>query len=168
MENNKTYYIIIRGSLGAGKTTIAKKLAKQLNAEYVFFEIKLSKEVLKKLDEEGKNIPVEYFIKEFVTLIPKIKYILNNNKISIIDGAFYYKELLEFIFNNLKYKKFVFDLKTSLDVCINRDKNRDLSYGKDAAEVVYNITSSFDYGIPIDVTKPINESIKEIVSYLPK
>jgi shikimate kinase len=29
------YFVIIRGPLGVGKTTIAKRLAKQLNAKYI-------------------------------------------------------------------------------------------------------------------------------------
>jgi len=41
-------------------------------------------------------------------------------------------------------------------------------HGKDAALVVYNKTASFDYGINIDITQPLNKAIKEILSYLPK
>jgi tRNA uridine 5-carbamoylmethylation protein Kti12 len=162
----ENYYVLFRGPLGAGKTTISKELARVLNAEYVPFKINIDKETLNRLDKEGKPIPIKYYIDEFKKLVPIVKNLLNNKKIVIIDGAYYYKKLLEFIFKNLNHKNFIFDLKVPLDTCISRDKERKISYGKDAAKAVYKQVSSFDYGIPIDVTKSLDETIKEIMSHL--
>ena len=51
--------IIIRGSLGVGKTTISKLLAKELHAEYLSLD-----KILKDNNLEGTNgIPLENFLK---------------------------------------------------------------------------------------------------------
>jgi shikimate kinase len=50
---NMTYYIIIRGPLGCGKTTIAKNLSKKLNAEYFAVDRILDEHNLTKDKEKG-------------------------------------------------------------------------------------------------------------------
>lgn len=41
-------------------------------------------------------------------------------------------------------------------------------HGEDATRAVYKKATEFSYGSVIDATKPLNESVKEIISYLPK
>ncbi len=65
------YYIIIRGPLSIGKSTISKKLGDILNADYISIDKILEEN---KLDNVvGKGIPLENFIKGNNIVIPEIK-----------------------------------------------------------------------------------------------
>ena len=158
-----TYYIIIRGPLGIGKSTIAKELAKKLKAEYISIDKVLKKHDLDIIDKKEGCIPAENFIKGDDLIIPKIK---ETDKIVILDGCFYHKEQIEHLKKNLK-PIFIFTLKAPLAVCIERDKKREKPYGKEAAKAVYDLVSRFDYGNIIDTeNKNVDETVKEILSYL--
>jgi len=50
--------VIIRGPLGVGKSTIAKRLSRKIKAEYVPFDFSLEKLGLDKADEKEACVPV--------------------------------------------------------------------------------------------------------------
>lgn len=162
----KAGYIIIRGPLGVGKSTIAKALAKKLNATYISFDKVLTENGLDRIDDDF--IPEDY-IKANEIVIPQIKKDLSERKIVILDGCFYFKEQIEHLKENLSdiAKEYAFDLKASLDSCIKRDSLRKRVYGEEAARAVYNLVARFDYGIPIN-TEGINEeeTLKEILKVI--
>lgn len=60
----------------------------------------------------------------------------------------------------------MFTLKAPLEVCLERDRQRRKTYGKDAVRAVYKKSTQFDYGFVIDVTKLLDDYVKEILSYL--
>jgi len=155
------YCIILRGPLGIGKTTIAKKLAKGVNAEYISIDKVLEENGLDKINND---YTLEDFIKANEIAAEKIKKCLDYWIPVVIDGNFYHKGQLEDLIKKLKETKFyVFTLKASLKTCIQRDKKRQNSYGKQAAEAVYNLVSRFDYGINIDTeNKTEGEVVDEI------
>ena len=72
------------------------------------------------------------------------------------------------LIKRLKFPHYIFTLKSSLDICIERDNERKKPHGKEATEAVYKKSTEFDAGVIIDATKPIKECIKVISSYLPK
>ena len=154
-----TYYIIIRGSLGCGKTTISKGLAKQLKAEYLSID-----EIVDSQDKAKDGfISEKSFLKANELIIPRIKDYLDEGKKVIIDGNFYRKSQLDDLIFKLKdYQNYTFTLKAPLKICIERDSKRKNSLGKDAAEVVYSITTKFDYSTVIE-NKSMKETIKKIV-----
>ena len=161
------YFIIIRGPLGVGKSTISKKLTKILHAEYISMDSILDKYGLAKVDS---GYTPKDFIKANIRILPEAKNKLKQGKIVIFDGNFYFKEQIKYLVKKLKnYKFYIFTLKAPLATCIERDKKRKLSYGKKATEAVYNLVSKFDYGNLIETKKKsIDQTIKEIFSYLPK
>ena len=160
------YFIIIRGPLGIGKTTIAKALAKILNAEYISIDKVLEEN---NLDREDNNFVPEDFIKANEIILPKVKEGLAKGKIVIFDGCFYFKEQIEHLKKNIPKKGFVFNLKAQIETCVDRDSKRDGVYGEKAAREVHELVSKFDYGTNIDTNnKTKNEVVKEILSYLPK
>jgi len=162
-----SYYIIIRGHLGCGKTTIAKKLARILNAKHISIDKLLDKHKLTKDREEG-YISQKSFIKANEVGIAKANKLLSKDISVIFDGNFYWKSQIEHLVNNLKFKHYIFTLIAPLELCIERDSKRKHMHGKDAAKVVYKKVMEFDYGTKIDATKSINEIIKDITSKLPK
>lgn len=155
-----SYYIIIRGPAGCGKTTVAKDLKEKLKAEYFSFDEILEKHQLEISD--GKGISKESFLRANELIIADAKKIINEDKIVIFDGCFYHKEQLKNLEKSLPFKHFIFDLKASVKECILRDKTRK-SIGENSIRAVYNMVSKFDYGIPVDTERKTQD---EVVSKL--
>ena len=161
------YFIIIRGPLGIGKSTIAKKLAKKLRGEYISIDEILHKNNLTK-DKEKEYVSQKSFLKSNELSIPKAKVALIKGKIVIFDGNFYWKSQINDLIKKLGYPNYVFTLKASLSVCIERDSKRKKGYGKGAAEAVYKKAVGIRKGKIIDTeNKTVNEVVKEIISCLP-
>jgi hypothetical protein len=72
------------------------------------------------------------------------------------------------LIKELPYQSFVFTLKAPLETCIERDMRRGKTHGEAAAKDVHRLVSRFDYGTVIDVTRPVNTSVNDIISGLPK
>src|SRR3989338_1384848 len=101
-----SYYVIIRGPAASGKSTIAKKLAKELNAYYIHFDSVLAEHKLDKI--EGDGISTENFIKGNEIILNKASEILEKNQAVIIDACFYRKGHIDHLIKNLPYKHFIF------------------------------------------------------------
>jgi len=162
----KGKYLIIRGPLGVGKTTIARKLSKILNAKYISLDKVLEDNNLDVVDKKEGRIPAKNFIKADNLILGEIKHELKKGKIVIFDGCFYHKEQIKHLKRNLG-KGFVFTLNAPLSVCISRDTKRKRIYGEDAAKVVYELVSKFNYGINLNTHKKTEkEVIREILKKL--
>mgnify|MGYP001560341455 CR=1 len=159
-----SYYIIIRGPLACGKTTISKELAKKLKATHISIDGILDEHDLGKDREEGYTSQ-RSFIKANMIAVKEAKKLLEKNKIVIFDGNFYWKSQIEDLIQRLDYPHYVFTLKASVGKCIERDKERGETHGADAARVVHKKVSEFDYGIVIDTQ---NQTSKETVSAILK
>ncbi|MHA1687075.1 MAG: AAA family ATPase [Candidatus Heimdallarchaeaceae archaeon] len=149
------YCIIIRGPAGVGKTTIAKKLARDLNADYISFDEIME---INKLDTiVGDGIPSKNFIKANEIILGLIK----NKKRVVLDGCFYRKKQIEHLLNNLKTKVHIFTLDADIPECSKRNKTRMNSLADEDIKQVHNLVSKIKIGIIINTT---GESIKQVVS----
>jgi len=158
------YFIIIRGPLGIGKTTIAKKLAKKLGASCVSIDKILKKHNLDII--KGDCIPLKNFIRATEMELPTIKKILIRNPV-VFDHNFYHKKQITHLIRKLNAPHYIFTLKAPLELCTKRDDTRKKSYGKDATYQVYKLVSRFDYGKSINVkNKTVNQIVKEIISFI--
>lgn len=155
-----SYYIIIRGPAGIGKTTISKKLQEKLDAVCFSFDDILKKHQLEISD--GQGISKESFLKANELVADDAKKEIEEGKVVIFDGCFYHKDQLENLITLLPFKHFVFDLKASLDQCIERDKGRK-SIGKDSIRAVHKMVSEFNYGTPI---KTEGKTVEDVVTEL--
>ncbi|MBU0706543.1 ATP-binding protein [Patescibacteria group bacterium] len=162
-------FIVIRGPLGVGKSTIAKKLASELNGEYVDIDRILDENGLDKVSEDEGCIPAENFIKADNLILPELKKKLQNNQPVIFDACFYHKKHIEHLINSLPFPHYAFTLKAPVDVCIRRDSERSKTHGEGAAQAVHYLVSRFDYGTIIDTNnKTIDETFREILKHIPK
>ncbi len=151
-----SYYIIIRGPAGVGKTTVAKNLAEKINGEYISFDEILDQNKLHKSDGEG--ISKQSFLKANSLVLAKVKEKIDQGKPIIFDGCFYHKEQMEDLINNLEFRHFVFDLKATLEECIERDKNRK-SIGVDSIKAVFKMVSRYDFGTAIDTSGKTEDEV---------
>lgn len=165
-----SYFVIIRGPLGIGKSSVAKELSRILSAEYISMDFILEELGLDKAPETEECIPTKNFINADEHILPKARKKLKEGKIVVFDGNFYHKEQIEHLIKNLAdYKHYIFTLKAPLGVCIERDKHRANPYGKWAAMAVHNLVSRFDYGKIVNTeNKNLYQVTKELLSYLPK
>ena len=158
-----SYYIIIRGPLGCGKSTISERLAKELGAQHVAVDRVLDEHNLTEEKEEG-YISQNSFKKANQIIATEARETIDAGTPIIFDGNFYWQSAIEDLIARLPYPHEVFTLTAPLETCIERDKARDKTHGKDAAAVVYNKSTSFSYGVEIDATQPIEKTLEEIKS----
>ncbi len=158
-----SFFVIIRGYLGVGKTTIAKQVAKKIKAKYYSIDEILAKN---KLDKIGKRcIPLENFIKANEKVLSQAKSLLAKGIPVVFDGNFYHKGHIIHLIRNLKAPHKVFTLKAPLKVCIARDAQRKGSYGKWPVIAVYNLVNNTKYGKTINTDKKsIKQVVREIIS----
>ena len=153
------YYIIIRGPLGCGKSTVAKEIARKMKGKYVSIDAIIDKNKLYHDKEQG-YISQASFIKANSIAI---KY-LKKAEFAVFDGNFYWKSQIENLVNSLNCEHKIFTLKASIKKCIERDSKRIKSYGKDATKLVYKKSTEFDYGEIIDTERQTEkETINEIL-----
>ena len=149
------YCIIIRGPAGVGKTTIAKELARNLNADYFSFD-----EIMEtnKLDTiVGDGIPSKNFVKANIIILDLIR----NKKRVVLDGCFYRKKQINNLLNNLKTKVHIFTLNADITECSEKNKTRINSLADEDIKQVHNLVSIIKIGIMINT---VGKSIKQIVS----
>lgn len=159
-------YIIIRGPLGCGKSTISERIAKILKAKYFAVDRYLDKNNLTNDWEDG-YISQRSFFKANEIITKEAKPLLKKGKRIVFDGNFYWKSVIDDLISKLKYPHYVFTLKAPLRVCIERDSKRNKTHGKDAAKAVYKKSTSFTYGIGINTeNKTPDQTVKEILEYI--
>lgn len=161
------FYVIIRGPLGCGKSTIAKRLSGILKAEYFSVDRVLDEHDLIG-DREDGYISQRSFKRTNAILAPQADKLLDSGRQVIFDGNFYWKSQIDDLIERLDYPHYVFTLKVPLEVCIARDESRGKTHGADAARAVFKKSTEFTYGTVIDINRPLEECIKDILSYLPK
>jgi shikimate kinase len=162
-----TYFIIIRGPLGVGKSTVAKALAKELNAKYISIDEKLAEHKLDFIPKDADCISKENFIKVNQLILPLVKNSLSEDLPVILDGNFYHQEQIDDLIENLHFQNHLFNLKAPLSTCIKRDNNREKTLGKDATTAVYNLVNRFSIGIDIETDgKNVPEVVREILEKL--
>ncbi|MFT4308940.1 MAG: AAA family ATPase [Candidatus Woesearchaeota archaeon] len=160
------FYVIIRGPLGCGKTTLSERLSSTINATCFHVDKILEEHGLEDEWEEG-YISIRSFIKANQIITPKIRVLLDKGSNVIIEGNFYYQSQIDDLISRIGYPHYVFTLHVPLNTCILRDNNRVNPHGEDATRAVYKKTTEFDYGIIIDADNDIDDCINSISSHLP-
>lgn len=140
--------LIIRGPAGAGKTTLAQRLAGPLNAATFSID-----EILagKGLDQvKGESIPLANFIEADKQLIPKARQALKDGKSVIIDGCFYHEQQLTHLLARLSGPRLTVTLTASLQECLKRNHQRQKPLTDEAVRAVYTLARKNAQGTPID------------------
>ena len=158
-----TRTIIIRGPLGCGKTTIAKRVAAGLRGRYISVDTLLEKRGLDTV--EGECIPERNFLEVNADIIREVEKAAGLGKSVVIDGCFYHKRVVEELVG--KTGAVVFTLKAPVGTCVERDTRRD-GLGEEATRHVYKLVSRFDYGTTMDATRPVEETVENILSAVRK
>jgi predicted kinase len=161
-----SYYVIIRGPAGAGKSTISRLLAARIGATAVHLDKVLEEAGLDYVEGE-KWIPRQRFLKAEGIIIPKARKELEDGRNVVFDGNFYHREQIEDTIGSLNFPHEVFTLKADLEECARRDESREKPLGREGVEAVHRLVSAFDYGNAIETKgKAPDEVVEEIISVL--
>ena len=139
--------------------TIQNPKAKYFAVDRILDEHHLTK------DKEAGYISQRSFIKANKIIAPDAKRILDGGKPVVFDGNFYWKSQIDDLIKRLDFPHSVFIFKAPLKVCIARGLKRGKTHGADAARTVYKKSTGFEYGTIIDVNRPLDACVKDILSH---
>jgi predicted kinase len=161
-----SYYVIIRGPLGVGKSTVSERLAHAIGAQHISIDRILDEPGVEEWDEEAGHYSERSFFRTNDLAVERTKAFLYRGTPVIFDGNFYWKSQIANLVARLNFPHLVFTLKAPLDLCVQRDSQRDPPHGREATEQVYRKSTEFDSGVGIDATQPVDSVVREIVSHL--
>jgi predicted kinase len=156
------FYVIIRGPLGIGKSTVSARLATEIRGEHIFIDQILDEHNLWDSGRASEFLRANRFAAELSGPL------LANGTPVIFDGNFYWKSVLADLLGRLDYPHVVFTLRAPLGVCIDRDRGRTQPYGASAAKAVFSKSTRFDYGRVVDATGSVDDILREVRSHLPR
>jgi predicted kinase len=152
------FYLVIRGPLGVGKSTLAGRLAERFGAAVISIDRLLEEHDLWESGRLGEFLRANSFA------VTRAGRLLPRGRPVIIDGNFYWKTQVEDLIARLDFPHCVFTLEAPLEVCIGRDRRRRRSYGPEATRAVYAKTTRFPFGQRIDATQPVEVILREITA----
>jgi predicted kinase len=154
------FFVVIRGPLGVGKSTVAERLAKEIDATHISID--------QILEDHGlwETGHLSEFLKANVFAIGSARGPLARGTPVIFEGNFYWRTQLKELIGALPYRAYVFTLSAPLSVCIERDRQRARPHGAEAARQVYSKSTRFEWGIPIDAGRPIGSVVSEFALHL--
>lgn len=160
------FFIIIRGPLGVGKSTIAKQVTKLVNGEHISIDAILSENKLEQF--ENGYISEKSFLAANKFILPRVQDLLKKGIPVVFDGCFYHESQVEDLMKNLDYPSYIFTLTAPVEVCIERDSKREKSLGADAARAVHKKTSEFSFGNKISTENKTKEDVVKEIKHLLK
>ncbi|MCI4347903.1 MAG: ATP-binding protein [Thermoplasmata archaeon] len=161
------YYVVIRGPLGIGKSTVSERLAKATGAEQVSVDRILEEPGVDEWDDEAGHYSERCFLRTSELAAERAKYFLDGGTPVIFDGNFYWRSQIADLVTRLSFPHYVFTLKAPLALCVQRDSQRDAPHGREATESVYAKSTEFDWGVGIDATQSVADTVSRILAHLP-
>jgi predicted kinase len=160
-DDSLSFYVIVRGPLGVGKSTVSERLAREVRGEPISIDQILEEQGLWESGRASEFLRANEFAAE------RAESFLATRTPVIFDGNFYWKSVIEDLVRRLGYPHYVFTPQAPLRVCIERDSRRSHPYGDSAARAVYAKTTKFDYGIVVDATGSLDALLDQILCHLP-
>ncbi len=153
---------MIRGPLGAGKTTVARRVARAIGAEYVSID--------RILDDRGLwySGRLSEFLRANRFAAARAAPWLARGVPVVFDGNFYWKAQIADLVARLDRPPYVFTLRAPRSLCIARDAARRPSHGRAAVIAVYAKSTRFASGRTIDATGSAAAAVRAVVARLPE
>jgi predicted kinase len=160
------YFLIVRGPLGVGKSTVTARLATRIGGTPISIDRILEEHELEEW-EDGFLSP-RSFVRANEHAAELGRPVLAAGRQVLFEGNFYFDAQLDDLVGRLRFRHYIFRLDAPLAVCIERDAHRRPPHGAQAAREVYAKSATVERGIGIDATLPLEDVVSEIVSHLPR
>lgn len=154
------YFVIVRGPLGAGKTTVSRALARAVGGVVVSIDRQLDR-----MPWDGGS--ERLFLEANRWAARRVRAVVERGRPAIVDGNFYWRRAIVGLRRALPYPNVVFTLRVPLATCLARDRNRRRSYGSLAARAVFRKVARVRAGLPIDGTGAVEEVVGRLLARLP-
>ena len=155
------FYVVVRGALGVGKTTVATALTSALRGHYLSVDSILDRNGLE--EWEDGYVALRSFLRANEILVAEATPLLRDGIPVVVDGNFYFRAQIEDLTRRLPFPHAVFTLKAPLETCLERDRNRPLSLGEQGVRDVFAKVSEVEYGEGIDALRSVAEVVDDIV-----
>ena len=170
------YYVVIRGPLGVGKSSVSQSLASRVGADYIPIDRILEEHGLEEWDED--RISLKSFLRANGIAVERARASLDHGTPVVVDGNFYWREAIDDLLHRLPFDHHVFTLQAPLKVCVERDQRRPATpsgreqragdrLGAQATRDVYELVTQVRYGTSIDATGPVEATLARILRHLP-
>jgi hypothetical protein len=156
-----TFYALVRGPLGVGKTTIATALASAIGGVRVSIDEILDRPGMEEW-EDGR-ITEASFLRVNEVASELARPTLERGTPVVFDGNFYYRSQVDDLLGRLGPGSAIFSLRAPLVECIDRDRRRPHSYGEQSVREVFGLVERVDVGIPIDARGTAAETLDAIL-----
>jgi thymidylate kinase len=150
-----SFFGVVRGPLGAGKTTVAQALATSIRGEYISVDA-----LLERYEWDGGSEAL--FLRTNQDAAGEARPSLERRVPVVFDGNFYWARAIDNLAERLPYPRVVYALQVPLAVCIERDHARSGSYGESAAREVFEKVRPFPGEVPLDGTRPVPAVVADI------
>ncbi len=159
-----SYYAILRGPLGVGKSEVSRRVATVIEGSYISIDEILEVENLERWDADC--ISEASFLDANRFAADRARPDLSRGKPVVFDGNFYWRSAIEDLLERLPWPHVVCTLTAPLSVCTDRDSARVPSHGAKSAQQVYHRTLAFDYGTVIDATGALDTVVAAVLGEL--
>ena len=152
--------MIVRGPLGAGKTTVAAALANAIRGRVVSIDA-----ILETLEWDGGSEAL--FLRANDRAVAEARAAAAAGRPAVFDGNFYWQRAIDDLADRLRWPHVVVTLRVPRSVCAVRDRDRLHPYGARAVREVYARVARVRTGIPIDGTGSVAQTVDRIRAWLP-
>ena len=152
--------MIVRGPLGAGKTTVARALAARLDARLVSVD-----PILDRWRWDGGS--ERLFLRANRLVLERAASSLRRGRPVVIEGNFYWRRVLDDLLERLPVRATIVRLDLPVATCAARDRQRRRPHGAEAAAAVYAKVARVRRGIRIDARPPVPDVVAAIEARLP-
>lgn len=150
-----TFFVVVRGPLGAGKTTVARALATSIRGAYISID-----DLLERYEWDGGSEGL--FLRTNEDAAREARPALDRRAPVVFDGNFYWPKAIDDLARRLPYPHAVYALRVPLRVCVERDRDRVPSYGEAATREVYEKVRPVPGEVEIDGNRPVGEAVAAI------
>jgi predicted kinase len=157
----RSFFVVIRGPLGVGKSTVSRRLARRLRGEYISID-----RILDDDDLWYAGRLREFLAANRIAVERALPHLEKGTPV-VFDGNFYWKTQISDLLRRLDTQPFVFSLTAPLRVCVARDALRDAPHGSEAARKVYSKSTRFSWGRRVNADRPVTVVVDELLSLLP-
>jgi predicted kinase len=171
------FYLVIRGPLGVGKSTVSRRLGEILGTVPISIDRILEDHSLE--EWVADRISLRSFLRANEYAAEAAISSLRQGRPAIIEGCFYWRKQIDDLVHRLSWPHHVFTLDAPFSECIARDATRPApdpevgprggdQQGPEGAKAVFEMVARVPAGIMIDASGSVDDTVAKILRSIPE